>query len=366
MHPDQVRGWLEEAIADSQAVNSPRTLKTESSFRGYWYTPPKDLKPALESSTSHSSRSLATVRYVASVDALTKDFRILTIDGWTVVVHKNRRFTQGEYVLFLEPGAFLPHDAPIKALWNFAQVGPLTEFENQVGYKVETSEFYDQAGKKVTSEGHVFHLSDFPDINQQVRDLDYENSKRAKENFLKQLRGLEFSDDLGIKKWGRAPNEMQAPNQTKEEKEDSVAPPEPRKRKPKMRLGNWVPNAEEEAMIIRIFQETEEWIENIYRTSKTAEEMKRRLMGSAAKDDSGQEKKADEAESAEEKSVEEESVEADGGQDEETEEGESIEPESVDADSVETDDSLVNWVADFLRPHHHVPTPEPHPGWEVW
>ncbi|KAH6856888.1 hypothetical protein B0I37DRAFT_301551 [Chaetomium sp. MPI-CAGE-AT-0009] len=190
-----LRGWLEAAIADSDA-GFPAASESAT---------------LVGTEIPDHNRKLATVRRVTTVTELDEDHNIIAIDGWRVVTKKTNRFAPGKYVLFLEVDAFLPQDSEYNEL--FSQVGPPIEFNDKVGYRVGTTAWTDSNGNQVISQGHIFHLSKFHDINRKVCDWHYEHIKEPREYFAEQLRGLDFSAELGIKKWESFPEEMPVPNQ---------------------------------------------------------------------------------------------------------------------------------------------------------
>jgi hypothetical protein len=188
-----LREWLEAAILSADAALKPALPSPTDSETETVVESPTDL-------ASHK-RKLATVRRITAVTAIKKGYHLVAIDGWKVVVKKGKGFSKGMYVLFLEPDSFLPARSPFESL--LSEAGSLVTFDGEEGYRVGASAWTDWDGNEVISEGHIFRLSDFPDINLKVCDLHWEHIKKTDEEFADLIRGIDFSDDLGVKKWER-------------------------------------------------------------------------------------------------------------------------------------------------------------------
>ncbi|KAK4034343.1 hypothetical protein C8A01DRAFT_39168 [Parachaetomium inaequale] len=152
-------------------------------------------------------RNLATVRRITAVMAIDDDHDVLTIDGWKVVADKTENFSRGEYVLFFEIDSFLPAGSEFEE-W-FTDIGPPITFNGETGYRVGTSVWTDKHDNEIISQGHVFHLSDFPEIDEKVCDLHWEHVNETEEQFADFLCGIDFSDEFGVKKWESFPEIVQ-------------------------------------------------------------------------------------------------------------------------------------------------------------
>ncbi|KAL2177070.1 uncharacterized protein P884DRAFT_300004 [Thermothelomyces heterothallicus CBS 202.75] len=219
-----IRSWLEAAILSANAglsATSPSDAKEVAgmekrpSTRGEVGEPPMATVSSerksktssvvgVESTTASYQRKLVTVRRVASVTTIKDTYQLLAVDGWKVLAkeREEERFEAGEYVLFLEPDAFLPARSRFENL--FAKVGNPITFEGEVGYRVGTWAIR-AGGKEVVSQGHVFHLSDFPDIDAKVGDLHWRNMEMSEQEFTDMIREIDFSRDLGVRKWESFP-----------------------------------------------------------------------------------------------------------------------------------------------------------------
>ncbi|KAK4097807.1 DNA ligase/mRNA capping enzyme [Parathielavia hyrcaniae] len=190
-----LRAWLEAAIASADAALKPKIPSTATS----------EAETVAESSAASSGhkRKLVTVRRITAVTGIQKDNNMVEIDGWKVVVEKAKGFAKDSYVLFLEMDSFLPAHSPFEDL--FCEAGPLVTFDGEDGYRVGTSAWTDWDGNEIVSQGHIFHLLHFRDINQKVCDLHFEHIHQTNEEFAGLLRGIDFTDDLGVKKWESFP-----------------------------------------------------------------------------------------------------------------------------------------------------------------
>ncbi|KAL2159475.1 hypothetical protein VTH06DRAFT_2480 [Thermothelomyces fergusii] len=223
---DSVRSWLEAAIASANAqlpTTSPSEEAAEVVSRqdepetggemeepsaataSPECEPEASSVPGMEPTTpAPFRRKLATVRRVASVTSVTtttnETYQLLAIDGWKVLARErgDGAFKAGEYVLFLEPDAFLPARSRFEDL--FSRVGDPISFEGEVGYRVGTWAI--RAGnEEVVSQGHVFRLSDFPDIDAKAEDMHWRTVQMAEQGFADMVREIDFSAELGVRKW---------------------------------------------------------------------------------------------------------------------------------------------------------------------
>ncbi|KAL2152993.1 hypothetical protein VTH82DRAFT_4148 [Thermothelomyces myriococcoides] len=220
-----IRSWLEAAITSSGAelpATSPsdareaaglgeRSNDCHEAGEASMATPSPEFKPKISSAaatpstnTTSYQRKLATVRRVASVTAINDTYQLLAIDGWKVLAkeRKEDQFAAGEYVLFLEPDAFLPTGSEFEKL--FSQVSEPICFEGEIGYRVGTWAIC-VGTEEVVSQGYVFHLSDFPEIDTKVGDLHWTNIEMSEQEFADMIREIDFSGDLGVRKWESSP-----------------------------------------------------------------------------------------------------------------------------------------------------------------
>ena len=142
-------------------------------------TPEPEPEPELTSPpkpTHVHSRKLVTVRRISAIDTATNKYHTkLTIDGWTIGVNKRPRpskvnFETGHRVIFLEPDTLLPADQPRYSKL-FAQVGgnPIT-YDGRKWFRVGTRTVGPPRCRRwqFVSQGHVFHLKDFPEVHDDV------------------------------------------------------------------------------------------------------------------------------------------------------------------------------------------------------
>ncbi|KAK0715161.1 RNA ligase-domain-containing protein, partial [Lasiosphaeris hirsuta] len=144
-------------------------------------------------------RKLATVRMIKNVESFTYEHNKIDVDGWTVVMKKDEMFYESEFVVFLEADAFLPKTSPYSSM--FAQVGNPRTNINQDGYLVLVRGFTNGSKEKVYSQGHIFKLSNFPEIMQDFKVRDEQAGFPDSPTFASAIRGIDYSKELGIKKW---------------------------------------------------------------------------------------------------------------------------------------------------------------------
>ncbi|KAK3306499.1 uncharacterized protein B0T15DRAFT_142883 [Chaetomium strumarium] len=230
-----VRGWLEAAIADSNATLSPASSSNMSNpkvgaesltekevievnqLNGHDKSNglhqanavsqvEKDEDDRIDEITSFK-RKLATVRRVTAVNVVNKSHYVATIDGWKVVFKKSKKIERGSWVLFFEADAFLPAHTQFDDL--FSEVGPVMTFKKEEGYRVGTTTWTDWGKNKIISQGHIFPLFQFPDIDEKVFGLHCDHHSLTEEQFGELIRELDFSDELGVKKWEAFPEEAE-------------------------------------------------------------------------------------------------------------------------------------------------------------
>ncbi|KAK4235048.1 hypothetical protein C8A03DRAFT_18154 [Achaetomium macrosporum] len=219
-----LRGWLEAAIADSNATlpltapasSNPSTLanmvNTSSTSN---MSNMSNAEAAAESDVESQinevdQRKLATVRRVTAVNVVNKSHHVATIDGWKVVFKKTKKIERGSWVLFFEADAFLPARTQFEDL--FSEVGPMITFKNEEGYRVGTSTWTDWGKNKIISHGHILPLSDFPEIDNKVFGLHCNHDDFTEEEFGNFIRQFDFSDELGVKKWEAFPEAAEDAN----------------------------------------------------------------------------------------------------------------------------------------------------------
>ncbi|AEO67170.1 uncharacterized protein THITE_24041, partial [Thermothielavioides terrestris NRRL 8126] len=154
---------------------------------------------SVEQQLGNYQRKLVTVRRIADVTPINKGHSVVTIDGWKVVVPKAEKFAKDDLVLFFEVDSFLPAASKYESL--FAQVGPLVTFDDEEGYRVGTSTWTDWDKNKIISQGHVYHLYKFPDIDEKIRKLHWEHIELNDDQFVELIRPIDFTAELGVKKW---------------------------------------------------------------------------------------------------------------------------------------------------------------------
>ncbi|KAK4130682.1 hypothetical protein BT67DRAFT_390365, partial [Trichocladium antarcticum] len=195
-----LRRWLEEAIADSNAALPPNPAAPTNA---------KDTAGAsvgdIHNESNSHVRKLVTVRRITTLVAINKTHQVASIDGWKVVVERAKGFVEGNLVVFLEVDSFLPAHTQFDDL--FAEVGGLVSFGDHEGYRVGTSTWTDWRKSKITSQGHIYRLGHFPHIERELRALRLERSNTHNDGrFADFIRGVDFSDMLGVKKWDNGPD----------------------------------------------------------------------------------------------------------------------------------------------------------------
>ena len=197
----RLRRWLEEAIMASDAGLAQSPCEPSGDGAATAPSPPAETNPDL---TNDHKRKLVTVRRIASLAPVNQKHSVATVDGWKVVVQNDRGFVEGNLVVFFEVDSFVPARSKFDAL--FADTaGPLVSFDNEEGYRVGSQTWTDWRKNEIISQGHIFHLADFPHIEKKVRDLRMERSRTHTDTqFADFIRGVDFSDALGVKKWESA------------------------------------------------------------------------------------------------------------------------------------------------------------------
>ncbi|KAI1211159.1 RNA ligase-domain-containing protein [Annulohypoxylon truncatum] len=131
-------------------------------------------------------RRLVTVRRIANIKPITgSPYKVVSVDGWEVVVGKKESFIEGQLVLYFEVDSLLP---PNHNFWEF---GAFSNKES--GYVVTTMIIC-----KHLSQGLIFHLDKFAEF--------YDLYSRMKTFYGKELTEMiitkmSFEGILGVKKW---------------------------------------------------------------------------------------------------------------------------------------------------------------------
>lgn len=190
-----IRAWLEDAISSAKAAL------------------PTNNEPATEQETQDHQRKLVTVRRISSETPINRTHKVVTIDGWKVVVKKTKDAGEGDLVVFLEANSFLPARCRFADYSHlFAEVGSLITFDGEEGYRVGTSTWKDYNDNIVFSQGHIFGLRDLPHIRQKVTELRWERcSTHTDDQFVEFLRDVDFSNALGVRKWESPADRLDSP-----------------------------------------------------------------------------------------------------------------------------------------------------------
>ncbi|KAK4666548.1 hypothetical protein QC763_301190 [Podospora pseudopauciseta] len=181
------KDFPEAAIRDSQAI-----LPVENADAVTVATP----------APRPHERKLATIRRISSLERLTKRFGLATVDGWKVLILNEENFLVGELVVFCEVDSFTPHRNPYSKL--FAPWGTLQTMYGEKGWRIATQQLEFRSGSekvKVTSQGRIFKLNDIGTIVREFRALKLKAASTDHTSFEDYLRGVDFSEKLGIKKW---------------------------------------------------------------------------------------------------------------------------------------------------------------------
>ncbi|KAK3339074.1 hypothetical protein B0H65DRAFT_433779 [Neurospora tetraspora] len=169
---------------------------------------PPTPEPEPASPSSHV-RKLVTVRQISAVDSAHRYHIKLTIDGWTVGFKRPSKidFKAGDRYIFLEPDTLLPADHPRFGKL-FAQVGNPITYNGRKWFRVGTRSIGNPRVPRwhFVSQGHVFPLSYFPDIHNDVM-LKTRLARFGREQSEQQEDGTEedelvdYSVMLGAIKW---------------------------------------------------------------------------------------------------------------------------------------------------------------------
>ena len=165
-----------------------------------------------EQSSDTKPLKLFTVRRLESLNSLArcKDFHVAVVDGHSVFVPKARcQFRPKDLVLYLAMHTFVPRgDSRFNMLSKYATT--VVEYEGEKGYH-QVPHFVVAFEKvQVVNEGFIFPLSEFPEVEKEVKELTQELKQEGKipHRLLSQLREMDFANRFGIRMW--TPNQNQA------------------------------------------------------------------------------------------------------------------------------------------------------------
>lgn len=136
-------------------------------------------------------RKLVTIRTIDAINPIldADAIEVATLGGWNVVVKKNE-FKVGDKVVYFEIDSFLPDGNPA---WQFLVDKSSRTFEGVVGHRLRTVKLRGQV-----SQGFVLPLTVLPEVEQHLHDMEVVLGKAAA---LEEIKQLDFSELLGIKKW---------------------------------------------------------------------------------------------------------------------------------------------------------------------
>ena len=149
-------------------------------------------------------RQLVSVRHISALNPIpdADAIEVATVDGWKLVVKKGE-FTVGESCVYFEIDSFLPESDERYA---FLMKNGVREFEGVRGHKLRTIKLRGQV-----SQGLALPLKSFPEIIAQlpisgVNPLVFTAEELAEKQAetSAQIRAMDFSEVLGIKKWEAA------------------------------------------------------------------------------------------------------------------------------------------------------------------
>ncbi len=155
---------------------------------------------------------LFTVRRLKSLNSLAQcnDFLVAMVDGHSVFVPKPRcRFRPKDLVLYLAMHTFVPRgDRRFNTLSKYATT--VVEYEGEKGYRQVPQFVVAFERAQVVNEGFIFPLSEFPDVEKEVKELiqELKRAGRSSAQILSQVREMDFAGRFGIRMW--TPNEKQA------------------------------------------------------------------------------------------------------------------------------------------------------------
>ena len=137
-----------------------------------------------------NKRKLVTVRQIDNLEPIdgADAIEVATIEGWKVVVKKGE-FKVGEQCVYFEIDSFLPEGNPA---WQFLVDKQGREFEGVRGHRLRTIRLRGQL-----SQGFVLPLAACPEVSREWQRL-------AREELAADIRDVDFSELLGIKKWEAA------------------------------------------------------------------------------------------------------------------------------------------------------------------
>ncbi|KAK6087164.1 cytochrome P450 [Seiridium cupressi] len=152
------------------------------------------IKGSLVSSQNPPKRKLVTLRRISQLKPIKRSrWEVATVGGWNVVVAKGQHKI-GEIVVYFEIDSFLP--ASNDRFWEYAISNASQEYEGQRGYVVRTIMRCDHI-----SQGLIFPLNTFPEINVDKREELERNSNASPALVERAMMDLGYAELLGVIKF---------------------------------------------------------------------------------------------------------------------------------------------------------------------
>ncbi|KAH8886880.1 DNA ligase/mRNA capping enzyme [Thozetella sp. PMI_491] len=154
----------------------------------------------VQNSSYGTQRKLLTVRRIRGVYPVAlQNMQAAEVDGQTVLVPRSAHFRDGEFVLFLELGTFVPKGDPRFDVLQAMNYG-LGKYDGQAGYLLVPRFVVPYDELQEVSEGCAFKLKHFPDIKAEVDTLRRQNQQEYGDlaTLLAKLRGIDYSSQFKI------------------------------------------------------------------------------------------------------------------------------------------------------------------------
>ncbi|KAI6378401.1 hypothetical protein MCOR25_002268 [Pyricularia grisea] len=180
-------------------------------------SPTTEKRPSTEFFPAPVVRKLVTLRRIDEIRPV-KDAKlpkskyvVIAVDGWEVVVNTKRdqrRFEKGQVVVYFQIDSFVPEDDG--NYWE--EMATSAELlQGRWGFRVRTLRI---GNSSFISQGRVFHLSEYPRIQEMVMEL---QKLYGEKEGLERAMQRSFDDVLGVVKWDVA----------EKDKDDHYGPPPP-------------------------------------------------------------------------------------------------------------------------------------------
>lgn len=156
--------------------------------------------------TSHDppQRKLVTIRRISQLTSIKRSrWEVATVGGWNVVVIKGQ-YSIGELVVYFEIDSFLPTSN--ERFWEYTRLHASQYYRGEQGYAVKTIMRLDHI-----SQGLIFPLDEFPEININKRGELKNMIKDSPEKVEKAMMELDYAELLGVRKFEQRFEDDDAP-----------------------------------------------------------------------------------------------------------------------------------------------------------